>query len=119
MPHPTSSTTAAPPPNKRTRTPNPRFVGDEWVTYTPIGPKSNDFLIKTMSSDASFFANLNWDSTTDDPQVQKFEKLLAKRQDLEYSEQIGWHPLAFQAKANDSPTLQEVLNMPPAERKLW
>ena len=79
------------------------------------------FSSKTMSSDANFFANLNWDGEPNDPQVLKFEKLLEKGQDLEYSEQIGWHPLAFQAKVNDadSPTLREVLNMPLEERKLW
>ena len=74
-----------------------------------------------MSQDANFFANLNWETAPNDPLVQKFEMLLARGQDLECSEQIGWHLLVFQAKLNDadSPTLQEILNLPPDECKLW
>ena len=52
---------------------------------------------------------------------QKFERLLTRGQHLECLEQIGWHPLVFQAKISDadSPTLREVLNLPANECKLW
>lgn len=102
---------------RRERKPNPKFIGEEWVTVASDGGFFQGYT-RPYSPQARFIAALNWDSDDAiDPKYAFFDAAPDP-----FSGDMHHHPLAYQMKVQnaDSPSLREILQLSdPDKKRLW
>ena len=106
-------------PFKRTRIPNRRIFGEEWVNFsiclTP-GSRTMFGTILPCTHDDLFLHSLDWDAPFRGSYAA-FEPLNALHIDPVTNETEWFHPFTLGAKATseDTPTLREIQRLSPAE----
>ena len=110
--------------NKRTRRPNKRVFGDEWVNHTvQLTPRSRTLLgniVPGLTHDDMFLYSLDWDAPYLEAYVSYHH---ANELHIDpYTNEVEWvHPFTLGAKASsaDTPTLREIQRLPPKEIEEW
>ena len=111
-------------PGPRTRRPNRKIFGDDWVNHTvQLTPTSRTLLgdiVPGLSHDDLFLYSLDWDA----PFVEVYESYNATNvlHIDPHDNEIEWyHPFTLAAKASsaDTPTLRDIQKLTPQEIDLW
>ena len=111
-----------PPP--RTRRPNRKIFGDDWVNHSvQLTPTSRTLLgniVPGLTHDDMFLYSLDWDAPFADD-LQSYHAANILHIDPHDNEIEWYHPFTLAAKATsaDTPTLRDIQKMSPQEIESW
>jgi hypothetical protein len=104
--------------SNRTRNPNSKFIGNEWVNLS-VSKSGIQGYHRPISTEAKFIASLHWDTLEEDidPRYQ-----MVKPINDPFTWETRHHHLSYQVKvqSTDSPSLSDVLQLSDTdERNGW